>query len=71
MFNHGKSRERTIVHKNRGNQENLNLRINIFHSNNFLHTQSHIQLNVKITKVYPFAYYSVLCIPYEAQLCVL
>ena len=44
------------------------LYIVLFKSNGSLHTQSHIQLSVKITMFYPFIYHhSVLCCHFEAR----
>ena len=66
-----------LVRENQGkikdfskNQGSFKFCIVAFQSNDVLHTQSHIQLDVAITKSYSFAYHSVLCSPYEAQFCV-
>ena len=42
----------------------------LFQSSDFPHTQSRILLSVTIAELYPFVDHSVLCIPYEEQLCV-
>ena len=58
---------RRIFRKIEENQGSFNCGIVLFQSNDFLHTQSHIQLSVAIANFFPFEYHSVLCSPYEAQ----
>ena len=47
----------------RKNQGIVKFHVNLFQSNEFFHTESHIQLSMTIGKVFPFVY------PYEVQFC--